>query len=143
MSALDSNTVKIRRLTRNDVDVVISMHWAEIPEKQMVYSQRGGPLDASFLAEHEGHLVGFVLGRLLYVGRPMIGVCQLNLIAVRPDYQHQGIASILLNRLQNHCREQGIHNIRALVQKDNTGLKNYLKNAGFSPSDYINYDMSC
>jgi L-amino acid N-acyltransferase YncA len=50
---------------------------------------------------------------------------------------------MLLNRLQSHCREQGIHTIRALVQKDNVGLKNYLNNAGFSPSDYINYDMLC
>jgi ribosomal protein S18 acetylase RimI-like enzyme len=143
MSAIDSNTVKIRRLTRNDVDMVISREWAEIPEKQMVYSQRGGPLDASFLAEYEGHLVGFVLGRLLYVGRPMIGVCQLNLIAVRPDYQHQGIASMLLDKLQSHCQEQGIQTIRALVHQDNTGLKNYLNKAGFNPSGFINYDMPC
>lgn len=141
MGTLESTEIKIRRLTRNDVDMVISREWAQIPEKQMIYSQRGGPLDASFLAEHEGHLIGFVLSRLLYVGRPMIGVCQLNLIAVRPDYQHKGIATLLLNRLQDHCRERGIRTIRALVHQDNAALKDYLNRAGFKPSDFLNYDM--
>jgi GNAT superfamily N-acetyltransferase len=143
MSNVDRNLVNIRRMTRNDVDTVISMDWAEIPDKQMIASQRGGPLDASFLAELEGHLVGFVLARFLYVGRPLYGVCQLNLIAVKPEYQHRGISSLLLNKLQSHCKEQGISTMRALVHQDNAELKDYLQKEGFVPSKVLNFERPC
>ena len=69
MSYIDRSAVKIRRMTASDVDTVMSLQWAKIPEKEMVSSQRGGRLDASFIAELEGRLVGFVLAQLVYVGR--------------------------------------------------------------------------
>jgi len=143
MSSLDRSAVKIRRITSSDVDGIMSLQWAEIPNKEMIYSQRGGRLDASFLAEVEGRVVGFVLARLVYVGRPMVGVGQLNLIAVRPDYQHKGIGRMLLDGLQTHCKGEGIQTMRALVQKDNEELRAYFARAGFSPSAFVNYDKAC
>ena len=73
----------------------------------------------------------------------MVGVCQLHLIAVRPDYQHRGIGSMLLDSLHSHCKTQGIPTIRALIHQDETELLEYFENLGFHPSKKINLDISC
>jgi len=140
MYLIGKSMVKIRPMTAPDVDSVLSMDWAEIPEKEMVRSQRGGRLDASFIAELEGVLIGFVLARIIYVGRPMTGVCQLNLIAVRPDQRKKGVAAILLDQLQRHCQARGIGSVRALVDESDRRLREYFERAGFKPSSVINYD---
>ena len=139
---LDKSMVKTRAMTAEDVNSVLSMDWAEIPEIEMVRSQRGGRLDASFIAELEGVLVGFVLARINYVGRPITGVCQLNLIAVRPDQRKKGVAAVLLDQLQDHCKSRGISTVRALVDESNDRLKKYFERAGFKPSKVINYDKA-
>lgn len=134
---------KIRPMTSSDVDSVISLQWAQIPQKGLVSSQRGGWLDASFIAESEDRLVGFVLAQLVYVGRPMTGVGQLHLIAVHPEYQHRGIATMLLERLQRVCKDRGIAVMRAVVPEGDTRLKKYFEDVGFRPSRFINYDRPC
>src|SRR5512147_1214533 len=108
MTSLDRSDVIIRFMTDKDVSAVLSCDWAEIVDRDRVASQRGGRDDASFIAEVDGHFVGFLLARILFVGRPMVTVCQLHLISVRPDYQHRGIGSMLLDSLHSHCKTQGI-----------------------------------
>ncbi len=142
MYPIGNSTVRVRAMTAEDVNSVLSMDWAEIPEKDMVRSQRGGRLDASFIAELEGVLVGFVLARINYVGRPMTGVCQLNLIAVRPDQRKKGVAAVLLDQLQDHCQTRGVNTVRALVDESNQRLRKYFEDAGFKPSNVINYDKA-
>jgi len=143
MSLLDRSNVKIRLMTGSDVSAVLSFDWAEIVEKEKIASQRGGHNDASFIAEVDGHRVGFILARILFVGRPMTSVCQLHLIAVRPDYQHHGIGSLLLNSLHSYCKTQNVHSIRVLVDHDDTELLNYFQGLGFHHSSKINLDMLC
>ena len=142
MDAFDVTDVKTRLMKDGDVPTVLSSTWAEIPEKGMISAQRGGPLDASFVAEVGSRLVGFVLARIIYVGRPMVGVCQLHLIAVRPEYQGRGIGSMLLDSLHGYCKEQGIHTIRALVDRDDSRLIEYFGRLGFHQSDKVNLDIS-
>jgi ribosomal protein S18 acetylase RimI-like enzyme len=140
MDSFEKNAVKIRRLALSDVDIVISFDWAKIPDKEMVSSQRGGRFDASFIAEFHGILVGFVLSRIIYVGRPMTGICQLHLIAVRPEYQRHGIGAMLLDRLAVYCKELGIQTMRTIVHKDDAELLKYFRDVGFNPSKILNLD---
>jgi GNAT superfamily N-acetyltransferase len=130
-------------MTASDVDVVMSLDWAEIPEKEMVSSQRGGRLDASFIAEFQGRLVGFVLARIVYSGRPMKGSGTIHQIVVRPDYQHRGIGTLLLDRLLEHCKAEGIPSIRAFPHRDDVASRKYFEEVGFKPSDIIIYEKSC
>ena len=43
----------------------------------MVASQLGGIRDLSFIAEVDGHLAGFVLARIEYLGIPISEVCMI------------------------------------------------------------------
>ena len=143
MKSIDRNAVKIRRMVSSDITSTLGIWWADIPEKEMVASQLHGPLDLSFIAEHEGVLVGFILAKLVYAGLPMTGTGVIILIAVNPDYQKRGIGTMLIEALEKHCKSKGIETIRAIVPQRDTKIIKYFANAGFRPSDMLNYDKPC
>jgi ribosomal protein S18 acetylase RimI-like enzyme len=140
MKTIDFNAVTIRPMTTSDIASTLNIWWAEIPGKDILASQMGGRFELSLIAEYEGHLVGFLLARLIYAGLPMTGVAVMFFIAVNPEYQEQGIGSLLIVTLKGNCKAAGIKTVRALVPKDDTRMMQYFKKAGFSPSQIINLD---
>jgi ribosomal protein S18 acetylase RimI-like enzyme len=140
MKTIDFKAVTIRPMTTSDIASTLNIWWAEIPGKDILASQMGGRFELSLIAEFEGHLVGFLLARLIYAGLPMTGVAVMFFIAINPEYQEQGIGSLLINTLKSNCKAAGIKTVRALVPKDDTRMMQYFKKAGFSPSQIINLD---
>jgi ribosomal protein S18 acetylase RimI-like enzyme len=140
MKNIDLKAVTIRPMTTSDIASTLNIWWAEIPGKDILASQMGGRFELSLIAEYEGHLVGFLLARLIYAGLPMTGVAVMFFIAINPEYQAQGIGSLLINNLKSNCKAAGIKAVRALVPKDDTRMMQYFKKAGFSPSQIINLD---
>jgi predicted N-acetyltransferase YhbS len=141
METIDRSAVIIRSMVRSDT-TALTIEWADIPKKETVVSQLGGRLDLSLIAEFEGHLVGFVLARLIYAGLPMTGVCVIFFIAVNPDYQDSGIGSMLIDTLKNNCKVKGIEIVRVLIPQYETKLMKYFEKMGFYPSFTINLDCS-
>ena len=140
MNTIDKKEVKIRRMVSSDITPTLEIWWADIPEKEMVTSQLRGPLDLSFIAEYEGHFVGFILARLICAGLPMVRVGVIFYIAVNPDYQNCGIGSMLVNALKSNCKAEGIETIRALVPHSETRMMKYFEKMGFHASTIINLD---
>jgi len=140
MKAVDLNAVKIRPMVAGDIASTLNIWWTDIPKKEMLASQMGGRFDMSLIAEYEGHLVGFILARLIYAGLPMTGVAVIFFIAIKPEYQEHGIGSLLINTLKSNCKAVKIETIRALVPQNDTRMMKYFKKAGFSPSMIINLD---
>lgn len=88
-------------------------------------------------------MVGFILARLAYLGLPMTGVAVIHTIGIKPEYQDQGIGTLLVDRLESHCIIEGIEIMRALVPQYNTKLMKYVDDLGFRPSITINFDKPC
>ena len=143
MKPINKSAVKIRPMASSDVTPTLGIWWADIPEKEMVADQLRGPRDLSFIAEYEGVLVGFILAKLEYSGFPMTGTGVVFLIAVNPEYQKSGIGTMLIDALEKHCKSKGIATIRAIVPKSDTKIIQYFTNAGFRPSNILNYDKTC
>ena len=143
MKTIDKNIVKIRRLASSDISSTIGIWWANIPEKDNVASQLQSPLDMSFIAEYEGILIGFILAELEYAGLPTVGTGVVFLIAVNPDYQQNGIGTMLIESLEKYSKAKGINNIRVVVPQSDTKNIKYFTKAGFSKSAMINYDKIC
>jgi ribosomal protein S18 acetylase RimI-like enzyme len=132
----------IRPLVRSDVDPVLGFWWSSfITNKEMVASQIGGRRDLSFVATFEGHLVGFILARIEYLGIPIKEVCAIQAIAVEPKYQRQGIGSLLISELKSTCESKGIPTMRAFVSENDSKLMNYFERLGFHRSDIINLEQ--
>ncbi len=140
MTTIDLNALKIRPMVTGDIPSTLNIWWTDVPGKDVLASQMGGRFDLSLIAEYEGHLVGFLLARLIYAGLPMTGVAVMFFIAVNPEYQEQGIGSLLINTLKNNCKAAGIKTVRALVPQNDARMLKYFKKAGFSPSTIINLD---
>jgi ribosomal protein S18 acetylase RimI-like enzyme len=143
MSKLEGNTVKIRPLVRSDIDPLLAIWWNDIPKKEMVASQQGGPLDLSFIAEVEGYLAGFILARLEYQGFPINEVAVIHSMAVAPKFQGRGVSRLLIDKLHNECKAKGIPTIRILIPQDDNKLIELFKHLGFSLSNYLNFDKPC
>ena len=140
MKAVDLSMVKIRPMVSGDIASTLNIWWTDVPGKDVFVSQIGGRFDLSLIAEYEGHLVGFLLARLIYAGLPMTGVAVMFFIAIKPEYQDQGIGSLLVNTLKKNCQAAGIKTIRALVPQNDARMMKYFKKAGFSRSQIINLD---
>lgn len=148
MNPIDRGAVKILGLTSSNVSAVdavsavVSIWWGDVPAKEVALSSLGGADDFSLIAEYEGRLVGFALARLAYVGLPMACVCLIHSIAVKPDYQEQGVGTLLIEKLRGNCRAKGIKTVRALVPASNSRLVKYCEELGFQPSTTLNFDIS-
>ena len=143
MKTAGKSTINIRRLTHGDIDPVVAIWWSPIiyKEKEMIASNIRGNLDLSFVAEAEGLLVGFILARAEYQGIPIEKVCVIHALAVKPEYQKQGIGGLLIKELKSQCASKEILKMRALVPQDSKELMKYLEQLGFSHSNIINLDL--
>ena len=136
--------VTIRPLVSSDIDAVLGLWWSSfIANKDMVASQIGGRRDLSFIATFEGHLVGFILARIEYLGIPIKEVCVIHAVAVEPKYQRQSIGGLLINKLKSTCDSKGILTMRAFVSQNDSKLLNYFERFGFHRSDVINLEQRC
>lgn len=142
MKSVALSAVKVRPMVSGDISSTLNIWWTKVPGKDVLASQMGGRFDLSLIAEYEGHLVGFLLARLIYAGLPMTGVAVMFFIAVNPDYQTQGIGSLLINTLKSKCKAAGIKTVRALVPRDEAKMMAYFKKAGFSRSHVTNLDCA-
>jgi len=141
MSTSKRNAVKIRPMTRGDIDPVLDMWWSSfISKRKIVASQLGGLRDLSLIAEVEGHLAGFVLARIEYLGIPIDEICIVQAIAVQPEYRQQGIAGLLIRTLRSQCHSKEIATVRVLVNKNNKQLLDYFGRLNFHSSDIVNLD---
>jgi ribosomal-protein-alanine N-acetyltransferase len=145
MSAMEKDTVNIRRMMRSDIDTVLDIDRKTgggrglITYKDMVAVDPGGALDLSFVSEVDGKVVGFILARLTYAGVPFVEVAVIQAIVVDPDYQRRGIASRLVNALLSYCHAEGINTIRAVLEERNADLKRFFQRLGFHRSELVNY----
>jgi len=140
MPAIEKDVIKIRPMVSGDIAPTLNIWWTDVPGKEMLVSQMGGRFDLSLIAEYKGNLVGFALSRLIYAGLPMSAVAVIFFISVKPEYQKQGVGTLLISTLKNNCKAAGIKTVRALVPKNDAMMQQYFKKAGFKPSMIINLD---
>jgi ribosomal protein S18 acetylase RimI-like enzyme len=123
------NTKYIRRTPDNDI----------LTGDQILSTRPGTELDLSYIYEINDTVVGFVWGRLAYVGIPVELVGFIHMIIVDPDLQRKGIAKELLDTVANRCREKGVHTIRTVVSERDWDLSTFFHEAGFDNSGLVIY----
>ena len=94
--------------------------------------------DASFVAELEGEVVGYMIGYILPGGFGMKKSAWIAMLGVRPKYMGQGIGEQLANTIFEHSKREGIHTIYTSVRWESPDLLSFFKRLGFEKSNFIN-----
>lgn len=76
---------------------------------------------------HDGRLIGF--GRIISDGIYQTLICD---VMVLPEYQSQGIGTLIMNTLLDKCRESGMKWVQLLSA---VGKKGFYEKLGFSVRD--------
>ena len=138
-------SVHVRAMTVDDIDGVLAI------DKEFVGSQRlatyadprddylGGELDVSCVAEADGIIVGFALGRLKDSPHGQSDTGWLEAIGVLPDYQRQGIGTWLVEAFADRCLSKGAKAARIRVSWNDESLLALLRSLGFSADNITEF----
>ncbi|HEX8181065.1 MAG TPA: GNAT family N-acetyltransferase [Pyrinomonadaceae bacterium] len=136
--------IAVRRMTVRDIDQVLRLdekitgrpHAAYYESKCEAYIKRSP--DTCLVAEHRGHIIGFVLSdvRGWEFAAQLAG--WLEVIGVDPAYQRRGVSRMLLEALFDRFRRAGVRLVNAMVNWNDGDLIDYFQTQGFERGEYVN-----
>lgn len=112
-----------RALSKADFDEVVRMidRWWSGPTTALAHPIFFYELgQAARVVEHNGQLVGFLLG-FMTDAQPRVGY--VHLIGVDPNYRRKGVARRLYESFEDTCRSAGCGSLKAITTVGNEGSK--------------------
>ncbi len=94
--------------------------------------------DASFVAELDGRVVGYMISIVISGGFGIKKSTLISNMGVNPKFMGQGIGESLANKIFEFSIEKGIKNIYTSVRWDSPDLLSFFKTLGFDRSNFIN-----
>lgn len=140
-ASLETEAVRVRDLRPSDLDAVVKIDALRSGRSRGEYfvhklqeAQESTPR-ISLAAEVDGHLVGFLLGRLYYgeFGLPE-PTAVIDSIGVHPEHGAQGVGQALFEQLQRNMRSLGVEYLRTEVEWKAHDLLRFLAKQGFEPA---------
>ena len=134
----------VRRLRPEDADDIsrISAAITNVPEacdfRRMIEDQSKRSEDASFVAEREGKVVGYLIISILSGFFGIKRSAWISLLGVHPRFMGQRIGERMAEEGFKYCNYQGIKDIYTTVRWDSTDLLSFFKTLGFDRSNFIN-----
>lgn len=136
--------VVIRKLRKEDADEIsridsaITKTPSRLDFKRIVREEVKREVDASFVAEVQGKIVGYMIS---YVTSGNFGADKCAWIAmfgVDPKVMGQGIGQKLAEEIFQYYKSRGVKDILTSVRWDSTDILSFFKTLGFKRSDFIN-----
>lgn len=135
-----TDTVTIRTLDTVDIGSVVHIderiggeYRPDVWERRIGYYLRRDP-DAALVAEHDGEVVGFMLGE---VRSGEFGLEEatgwIEVLGVDPEHRGLAIGRRLAEAMLQHFRGLGAKSVRTLVNEDMEGIASFFASLGFEP----------
>lgn len=93
---------------------------------------------ASFVAELNSKVVGYLISYTLTGGFGIAKSAWVANLGVNPKFMGQGIGEKMAKEIFKYYRKKGIKDIYTSVKWDSTDLLSFFKTLGFDRSDFIN-----
>ena len=136
--------VLIRKLKKEDVEDIRKIH-ATITKtpvkadfKRTVEEQAMREESASFAAELNGEVVGYMVSYILLGGFGISKSAWIAMLGVNPKYMGQGIGESLAKEIFKYYKKKRIKDIYTSVRWDSADLLSFFKTLGFDRSNFIN-----
>jgi len=94
--------------------------------------------DASYVAEKDGKVVGYMISYIVLGGFGVEKSAWIATLGVDPKFMGQGIGKKLAEEIFRVYQEKGIQDIFTSVRWDSADLLSFFKTLGFDRSDFIN-----
>ncbi len=139
-----SKDLVIRKIKPEDADeisrieAVITKSPDRTDFRQIIVKQVRKDEDASFVAEIDGKVVGYMISYTVYAGFGVEKSAWIATLGVDPKFMGQGIGKMLAEEILRVYEERGIRNIFTSVRWDSVDLLSFFKTLGFDRSDFIN-----
>ena len=133
--------ISIREMTIDDYDSVTAV-WKKA---QLEYRPRGRDRRDRIRREMERDTAVFLVAR---AGEEIVGVvlgthdgrrAWINRLAVVPEYQHRGIARLLVSEVERRVEALGIDIVAALIESENAASLSFFKAIGYLHNSQIEY----
>ncbi len=99
-------------------------------------------LEFSFVAEVEGHVRGFILGKTAHAGEAGTEIGMIPILGVNPDYWRRGVAADLVKAMCEKFRSKGIRTVRIEIDQRDKQLLGFVERMGFSVGHRIEYSKT-
>ena len=121
-----------------DIYAAITREPAEADFEHLVRDQAGKAEDISFVAEHDGSVVGYMISSVLTGIFGIKKSAWIAMMGVHPQFMGRGIGENLAAELFRFARTQGLADVYTSVRWDSTDLLSFCKTLGFDRSNFIN-----
>jgi ribosomal protein S18 acetylase RimI-like enzyme len=134
----------IRKINLEDAEEISRIQSAitkppvHIDFRRIIEEQVRKEEDASFVAEIEGKVVGYMISYIIYGGFGLEKSAWIATLGVHPKFMGQGIGKMLAEEILRVYREKGINNVFTSVSWDSVDLLSFFKTLGFDRSNFIN-----
>ena len=131
--------METRNITKRDFDEIV----------QVIDRWWGGPIstfahpiffyelgDNALIVEHEGRLVGFMLGFVSFK-EPKTGY--VHLVGIHPDFRRQGVGRVLYQTFTDRCRAAGCLRMKAITTTGNEGSLSFHRALGWKTEEIDDY----
>ncbi len=120
------------------IDAIITKSTDKTDFRQIIVEQVRKNEDASFVAESDGKVVGYMISYMVYAGFGLEKSAWIATLGVAPRFMGQGIGKMLAEEILRVYEERGIRNIFTSVRWDSVDLLSFFKTLGFDRSNFIN-----
>ncbi len=137
--------VTIRPMSGEDLEGVLAIERkVSGPNRAITYapvpdSCIGGEVDSSLIAESNGQVVGFILGRIARSPVQLLDVAWVELIGVLPEYARQGIGRKLVEAWKEHCRQKDIKKVHVMLNWRDWQMLSFFESTGFTRGDLTDF----
>ena len=134
----------IRKLKKKDAEEISKIYHTITKStniddfRKIVAKQAQREEDASFVAELNGKVVGYLISYTLIGGFGIANSAWVANIGVNPKFMGQGIGEKMAEEIFKYYENKGIKDIYTSVRWDSTDLLSFFKNLGFDRSNFIN-----
>lgn len=136
-------TVRIRQMEEEDLEGVLEIEratrgghraatYAPVPDSCI-----GGEVDNSVVAEEDGQVVGFVLGRIVRSPLELRDVAWIELIGVLPGFHRRGIGTKMVEAWTERCRKKGIKKVHIMVNWRDWWLLAFFESLDFARGELV------
>lgn len=136
--------ITVRRLSKRDaaaigrIDSAITKENSGLDYKRIVEEQLKRETDASFVAELDGEVVGYMISYITHGNFGLDRCAWIAMFGVDPRCMGRGIGMRLAEEIFKYYKKKKIRDVLTSVKWDSTDLLSFFKALGFDRSICIN-----